>query len=152
MKLEVLCRYRAQAEDYVRLELAELEYRLQAAATRHDERRRHANASAARYTSGSQAGLAVTDTTLHYHAWEAATQEETHAENAMTEARRAREGKQAELVVAIRERKQMEMLAQRRARQVQLRQRRHEQREMDDFANGRWALALRRDELDEGDR
>ncbi|GKS59225.1 hypothetical protein YTPLAS18_27520 [Nitrospira sp.] len=152
MRLEVLCRYRAQVEDLVRLELAELDYRLQAAVARHDEGRRRANTAAVRYTNGSKSGLAASDTTWQYHAWEAATQEQAYAEDLLARAQGTRDAKQAELVLAIRERKQMEILVQRRARHMQLRQWRREQREMDDFANGRWALTLRKDGFDEGNR
>ena len=152
MRLEALCRYRAQVEDLVRLELAELDHRLHAAAARHEEKRRHVDSAAVRYTNGSKSGLAVSDTTWQYHAWEAATQEQARVEDELSRARHVRDAKQAELVLAIRERKQMEILVQRRARQLQLRQRRREQREMDDFANGRWALNLRRDHVEEADR
>ncbi len=148
MRLDALCRYRVQAEDEVRLELAQIEARLQAAAAVRAARQRAADQEAVRYLGEIGAGLGAIEAALRHQDWEARAYEVLQAGAAVAALVQERDAKQAELSAARRDRKQMEMLIQRRTQERQALRRRREQREMDDFANGRWAMAVRRDARD----
>lgn len=143
MRLEVLRRYRAQAEESVRLELAEVDARLATMARERAQRRQVADAQAAAYLASTRRGGDAVELAMAYQAWEGLEHEVKRAESLLVRTAEERERKQTELAIAIRERKQMDMLAQRQARQRERIARRGEQREMDDFANGRWAMAMR---------
>ncbi len=141
MKLDVLRRYRLQAEEYLRLELTEADVQLGGAIQRQAQCQGKADGEVAAYLETSRIGLDVAGVAMAYQAWEAADAEAHRAEATVDQLTQAREEKQAELAVAIRERKQIELLVERRRRDRQSQIRRREQRELDDFANGRWAMA-----------
>lgn len=155
MKLDVLKRFRQQTEDHCRLELADVEYRLAQAQEQQIQRTRTADIRATAYVAGSGKGWGANDAWLSHQAWEGSEIEVKASLATLATLTAERATKQAALALAVQERKQMELMAQRRLRERERKLRRREQLQLDDFANGRWAMAAQertRQEQDEHER
>lgn len=139
MRLDVLRRYRAQIEEEMQVEWAERDAAVAAAVRTHAAHRRAAEEEASQYVAAMQSGVNGVELSLRDLAWQGRRAEVDRAEQAVLNALQARERKQAELAVARRDRKQMERLIERRTQVRQDRLRRQAQRDLDDFANARWA-------------
>ncbi len=137
MNLTVLRTYRAQLEDRLQAELAQLTESLHETETRRVQLEAEADAKAQAYLRKSQAGMTPGEAEDHYAAMDVlagliaqARQQEAHIQA-------VRKQKQADVLDAARERKKLDILADRQQQERRLRQERQVQRLLDEVAGRR---------------
>ncbi|MFO0775878.1 MAG: flagellar FliJ family protein [Nitrospiraceae bacterium] len=141
MKLDVLRRLRQQAEDHLQIALADVDRRLEQTRTLYTRLRTESDARAVEYLVGGGRARTTDEVQQSYQKWEGAMGDLERTASAVARIQEERDRAQAALALAIQERKQIEMMEQRRLRERQTKQRRREQVQMDDIANSRWAMA-----------
>ena len=143
MNLTSLRHYRRQLEDILRIELSVLERALEASVARSATLQESVECATDRFQSALVQGLSCNEMVDRTHELEGLTMTAQHALKTVTEARERWDQKRAEVVEAARERKTLELLAQRRSHQRMVRLRRLEQQALDEAAHIRFLKSER---------
>lgn len=138
MNLTVLKRYRGQLEEGLRLELAALDQRCQAAEESLARVQAAADEGAHSYLADAKAGLTADEVVGRYEVWESLEAAIRQARAAVADAQRLRNEKLREVLDMSRDRKQLELLEAREIRLHRQAEGRREQRTMDDTAAVRY--------------
>ncbi|TAJ26180.1 MAG: flagellar export protein FliJ [Nitrospirae bacterium] len=138
MKIAALKHYRAQLEEACRVELADIEHRLHVATEGLHRLEVEAEAEAQQFMADVRGGLTTNEVEGRHVALNALTEAIQQARLVVQEARRMRDEKLSEVVEASREKKKLDILAQREALRLRRRQERREQGEFDEVAGRRF--------------
>ena len=143
MNLTVIQNYRTHLESVLRAELAELELAVHVASERRGRLQAEAESATRRWMAESRRGATGQAVAAGYTDFDVRAALVYAAGEALTEVRRRWEHKRAEVVDAMRERKKVEMLAQRHAVKRGLQNRRRERYALDEAARDRFLRAER---------
>jgi flagellar export protein FliJ len=144
MNLSRLLAYRSQIEEALRIELAAAARRLQEAMERSAACEAEVADKQRRYVAAGRAGLTVDDAHHWYMDIESASVKAARAVEARDRLHREWTGMQADLIVAMQERKKLDILIRRRLELSQQAQLHEDQRLMDEQAARRRAVSKHR--------
>jgi len=134
MNVAALKNYRAQLEEGLRLELANLERKLQAAEEGLARVQAAADAGARSYLDDAVAGLTADEVVNRFEAWEGLAAAIRNAQDVVAEAHRLRDEKVRDVLEMSREKKQLELLEERETQRRRREDERRDQRTTDEAA------------------